>query len=462
MRKVELTMKEDFKYETIKTLVETNGNKRKAAQKLSCSLRHVDRMIAGYQEKGKEYFAHGNRGKKPKHAFTEAFKNQIIDLYLTKYWDCTFTLFTELLATRENIFISVDNVRVLLTNEYILSPRTHKSTRKRLKKELLAKQKEAKTKKEQAKIQTNIVAVEDAHPRQPRCQYFGEEIQMDACKHKWFGNSYSHLHIALDDSTGNIVGGYFDKEETLNGYYHVTKQILTNYGIPFLFKTDRRTVFEYKRKGSSKLEEDTFTQFAYACNQLGIQIATSSVPEFKSRVERVFQTLQLRLIVELRLANITTMEAANEFLSQYIPKFNQQFGLCINHSKSVFEKQPSEEKINLILAVLTQRVIDKGHAIQFQNKYYRLVNKTRTPIYFNYGTICMVIQSFDKQLYATVNEMIFALEEIPEIQALSKNFDNIPESKPKKVYIPVMSHPWKKQSFDAFIEKQEHRLEKVS
>lgn len=115
---------------------------------------------------------------------------------------------------------------------------------------------------------------------------------MDACKHIGFGDSYSHLHIALDDSTGNIAGGYFDKEETLNGYYHVTKQILTKYGIPYKFKTDKRTVFEYKRKGSSLLEEDTFTQFSYACSQLGIELETSSVPEFKPRVERVFQTLQ--------------------------------------------------------------------------------------------------------------------------------------------------------------------------
>ncbi len=122
---------------------------------------------------------------------------------------CTFTLFSELLASRENISLSVDEVRVLLTKEYILSPRTQKSTRKRLKKELLAMQQSAKNKIEKAKIQANIVAIQDAHPRKPRCQYFGEEVQMDACKHVWFGDSYSHLHIALDDSTGNIVGGYY-------------------------------------------------------------------------------------------------------------------------------------------------------------------------------------------------------------------------------------------------------------
>ena len=462
MKKVELRMKEELKYLTIKKLVETNGNKKRAAIKLDCSIRTIDRMIAGYKEKGKEYFVHGNRGRTPAHALSEEQKTQIEQLYLSKYYDCNYTVFSEFLADRENIFISVDEVRVLLRDRYILSPRSHKSTRKRLRKQLLEEQKRAKTKSEKENIQANIVAVEDAHPRQPRCQYFGEEIQLDACIHLWFGDTKTALHAAIDDATGNLVGLYFDNQETLNGYYNITKQILMQYGIPYKFKTDKRTVFEYKRKGSSLLEEDTFTQFAYACSQLGIQLETSSVPEFKPRIERAFQTLQQRLPQELRLAGITTIEEANQFLVEYIKKFNKQFALCVNHNKSVFEKQLDEKKINLILAVLTKRVIDRGHSIKFNNKYYRLVNRMNTPIYFNHGTKCIVIKSFDNQLYATVNDTVFALEEIPEVQAISENFDEIVETKAKKVYIPPMTHPWKQQLFDKFVENQEHRLENVS
>lgn len=462
MKKVELRMREELKYLTIKKLVETNGNKKRAAIKLDCSIRHIDRMIAGYHEKGKEYFVHGNRGRKPAHALSKEQKTQIEQIYLSKYYDCNYTVFTEFLASRENIFISVDEVRVILRDKYILSPRTHKSTRKRLRKQLLLEQKKATTKSEKEKIQSNIVAVEDAHPRQPRCQYFGEEIQIDACIHLWFGNTKTALHAAIDDATGNLVALYFDNQETLDGYYNVTKQILMQYGIPYKFKTDKRTVFEYKRKGSSLLEEDTFTQFAYACSQLGIQLETSSVPEFKPRIERAFQTLQQRLPQELRLAGISTIEDANHFLTQYIKKFNKQFALCINHTKSVFEKQLDEKKINLTLAILTKRVIDKGHSIKFNNKYYRLVNRVSTPIYFNHGTTCVVIKSFDNKLYATVNDTVFALEEIPEVQAMSENFDEIVETKPKKIYIPPMTHPWKKKLFEDFIEKQEHRLENVS
>ena len=225
MRKVELRMNEQFKYEVIKKLVETNGNKKRASIKLNLSIRQIDRLIAGYKEKGKEFFVHGNRGRKPVHALTDDFKQEIEDLYNSKYFDCTYTAFSEYLADRENIFISVDEVRVILRDKFIFSPRTHKSTKKRLRKQLIKEQEKAKSKIEKANIQEKLVALEDAHPRQPRCQYFGEELQMDACIHLWFGKTKTALHAAIDDSTGQIVGLYFDKEETLNGYYNITHQI---------------------------------------------------------------------------------------------------------------------------------------------------------------------------------------------------------------------------------------------
>lgn len=134
--------------------------------------------------------------------------------------------------------------------------------------------------------------------------------------------------------------------------------------------------------------------------------------------------------------------------------------MCINHNKSVFEKQPSEQKINLTLAVLSRRVVDSGHSICFKKKYYRLVNSVGTPIYFGKGTKCMVIEAFDKKLFATVEDSIFALEEIPEVQSKSVNFDKILPEKPKKIYIPRMIHPFKRQSFEKFVEKQNLKVQK--
>lgn len=186
--------------------------------------------------------------------------------------------------------------------------------------------------------------------------------------HHWFGTDKTQLHIAIDDCTGQLVGMYFDHQETLNGYYNVFHQILTNHGIPAMFYTDRRTVFEYKQKRSKKAEDDTFTQFSYACKQLGVEIRTTSVAQAKGRVERAFQTLQQRLPIALRLAGIQTIKEANVFLNSYIKEYNAKFALPVKNTKSVFEKQPDIEMIDQTLAVLTERTVDSGHCIKYKNK----------------------------------------------------------------------------------------------
>ncbi|MBW9159763.1 ISNCY family transposase, partial [Clostridium tagluense] len=416
-------MEEMDKYSTIKKLIETDANKKRAAIALNCSVRHINRMIKGYKESGKEFFIHGNRGRKPAHALDANTKQLILDLYCTKYPEANITHFCELLKKHENITVSTSTIRSILMQDFILSPKAKRATRKRIKAELKELQKATNSIKEIAKIQSSIIAAEDAHPRRPRCAYAGEMLQMDASVHLWFGNDKSQLHIAVDDATGAIVGAYFDPQETLNGYYHVLHQVLTNYGIPYMLFTDRRTVFEYKQKNSPSVEEDTFTQFSYACKQLGIEIKTSSVPQAKGRVERMFQTLQSRLPLEMRISGINTIEQANEFLNSYIKEFNAQFALPVDNIKSVFEMQPDIEKINLTLAVLTSRKVDNGSCIKFKKNYYLPVDCNGYPVHYRKGTVGTVIQSFNGEIFLCVDEKVYALDLLPGHELSSKNFD---------------------------------------
>ena len=112
------------------------------------------------------------------------------------------------------------------------------------------------------------------------------------------------------------------------------------------------------------------------------------------------------------------------------------------------------------MAILSRRTVDTGHSICFKNKHCRTVNSIGTPIYFDKGTKVMVIEAFDKKLYATVEDSIFALEEIPQTQTFYKNFDEILPTEPKKIYIPRMIHPWKRKSFELFTEKQSLKISK--
>ena len=204
-------MDEQTKYETIKYLADhPDANKTRAAIMLNCSYRHVNRMLAEYKEHGKEFFVHGNRGRKPSTAIPEQTRQAVIDLYRNKYFNANFQHFTELLAKHEQICLSASSVASILESEYILSPKVTKAKQKRVKKELRAAKMAAHTAKKVDSIQANLVAVEDAHSRRPRCAFFGELIQMDATPHEWVPGQIWHLHLAIDDATGTVVGAWFD------------------------------------------------------------------------------------------------------------------------------------------------------------------------------------------------------------------------------------------------------------
>lgn len=459
IRKVILTMDEQKKYEVIKGLVDHPGSsKERAALTLGCTMRHINRMIVGYQKHGKEFFVHGNKGRTPAKTIQDGIRSSVVDLYRTKYYDANFEHYTELLAKYERIFISSSSVTNILEAEFILSPKVTKAKKKRIKKTLLALKKSAKTQKEADAVQINLVAVEDAHSRRPRAAYFGELIQIDATPFEWIPGIVWHLHAAIDDATGRMVAAWFDMQETLNGYYHIFHQILSAYGIPYKFFTDRRTVFTYKKKNAPSLDEDTYTQFSYACSQFGVELESSSVPQAKGRVERLNQTLQSRLPIELRLAGITTMDDANEFLNSHIKEFNEKFALPLNGIRSVFVEQPSNEKINLTLAVLCERTVDTGHCLRHEKKYYRMLDKSGLQVHYRKGTKTMLIQAFDGNKYCCVNDKdIYVLEAIPEHEAKSKDLDmDYQKPNPQKRAIPSMNHPWRKATFGKFVKKQEH------
>lgn len=462
MRKVELRMNEEYKYKIIKKLVETNGNKKRAASQLNCTVRTINRLIIKYKTNGKSAFVHGNRGRLPSTTIPLDMKNKIVSLYINEFSNSNFSHFCEIVHREFNIKISDTTLNKWLRDEDVISPKARRHTKKLLKQQLKIKMKNSKSKKVKNDLKDSIALIDenDAHPRRPRSKYAGEMIQMDASSYYWIENEIWHLHVAIDDADGKIVGAYFDYQETLKGYYNVLYQILNNHGIPALFYTDKRTVFEYKRKDRAFDDEDTFTQFSYACHNLGIDIKTTSVPQAKGRVERLNQTLQSRLPVELKYARITNIEDANEFLNSYIKKFNDQFALQLNTTKSVYEKQPDIEEINHTLAVLSPRKIDAAHCIRFKNKYYLPVSSENIKRHFRNKTECMVIEAFDGSLYVNILDTLYLMEEVPEHEHFSKEFDDdtdIKEKPVKKKYIPPITHPWKRMSFNNYVQKQKHR-----
>ena len=462
MRKVELRMKEQQKYDVIKDLVDHNGNKNRASKKLGISRRQIDRLINIYKEKGKSGFVHGNRSRKPSNTLDKSISESIILLYKNKYYDFNFYHFKEFLEKKENINVSYKFIYNTLSNEGILSPKARKKTKRNFAKQRLLQEKKinlAMSEEQINEIVNHEIALEDSHPRLEKPKYFGEIIEQDGSIHLWFGEKKSCLHLAIDKATSTIVGAWFDNQETLNGYYHVLYQILTKYGIPYKFFTDNRTVFNYMSLNPDKRtsEKDVLTQYGYACKQLGIDLQTSSVSQAKGLIERTNGTFQGRLVQELRLNNITTIDEANKYLTEvFVPSFNEKFALDYKKFPTVFETSPSKEVINYTLAILTPRKIDNGNAIKFKKEYYQPYLDGEIKCFLP-KTECLVIKAFNGDLLVTIDEKVYELRKLNRNMEISKEFDEIIEVKEKKKYIPPMTHPWKLEYFKKQLKKAHYQ-----
>ena len=366
-----------------------------------------------YKRMGFKSLIHKSTNRPPANKTNAKTESKIIDLYQTKYEGFNFTHFKEMLFENEHILISYCALYRILTDGGFSSPKHQKIKHK-----------------------------ENIHPIRPRRRFFGELVQIDGSIHLWFGRTKYTLHAAIDDATSQVVGAYFDKEETLFGYYSMFKQILENYGIPQEFYSGRRTIFEFKHlnEDQKSIEKDTFTQFTRCCNQLGVEIHTTSVSQAKGRIERLFNTFQDRLISEMRLADVQTVEEANLFLTNYVKKHNVKFALPIDYNLSLFAPSPSERDINLYLSVEYERVIDNGSTFSFKNQRLQIVDENGVIIGLPPKTKIKVYETFDKQLLVLYKNDVFSV-----IKSTFVKEEH--EKMPRKIYIPPANHPWRRLLF---------------
>lgn len=454
---IQLSDSQEDKYNIIKDVENGIKTKQRASALLHLSIRQINRLIIKFKTEGKAGFVHKNTGRVPKNKISNEIKNKIIQLYTEVYDGSNFTHFCELLKENENIKVSRTYVSSILSEEYIHSPKAFNKTKRAMKKRI----RELNKQKEKPKVLNDTFKevtspIKDTsliYSSRPRRKYFGELIQLDASQHIWFGDKHTYLHAAIDDASGMIVGAYFASQETLDGYYNVFHQILTNYGIPYEFFTDKRTIFEYTSSKVKNLENDTFTQFSSACHKLGVSITTSSVAQKKGRVERLFGTLQSRLVTELKYNKVTTLEDANKFLSSYIHKFNAQFSITnFNISNSKFEPIGNID-LNVILSVNSIRKINNGYHFKYNNKYYIPVNMLGNPVHYPIKTEVVVIKAFDDNIYVSIGDNVYATQVLNSHDIVSKEFDTPTTNKEKYKYIPPKDHIWRKNSFLKFIDK---------
>ena len=352
-----------LKQEEIKraTLIEAciNGQctVKQVADALGLSERRVKQIKKEVKENGVKSISHGNRGRKPKNTIPNDTRKKILELRSSYEYELSnFKHFQELLKERENIDISYSALYNILHNAGIKSPKKHHKSK--------------------------------LHHRRKRKESEGMMLQADGTPFDWFGNGEKYsLHGFIDDATGKITGLYMCKNECLLGYLEVLRQTLENFGIPISLYPDKYSVFFPPKKVNDHItieeqlngREKGITQFGRIVEELGISMFAASSPQAKGRVERLWETLQSRLVTEFRINKIKTIEDANRFFPEYIKKYNSKFAVDPINKKTMFLKLPKKYNLDELLCVRFERIIDNAGVFSINNSKFQIMDKRLPP-----------------------------------------------------------------------------------
>lgn len=445
---MELNDKEKFVYETIVKVVNGLISRKEAMFELNKSRQQIYRLINIYHSEGKTGFIHSNRGKESKTKIKKSIIEELEQLYLDKYYDFNFEAFYEEITEKEKYKdkykVSYSSLYRSFLNDDIISPIAHKETIKLYSEKMNdAINNKEKIQEEKVELfQSRQITFEQAHTRRSSNMFgFGQEVQMDACEKIWFGGVVSYLHLSVDKGTKKVLSGWFEYEELTRGYFVLLFNMIVNYGIPQKIKTDNRNSF------SNKDNKVDTTQFGIICNMLGIDLVTTSVSTAKANVERENRTFKNRLIAELRFEGINDINEANKYLNEvFIPKMNKKFSYEINHKTSKMKPNNySNQELNLIISEKYTRIIDNASTIKYDTKYYIPINlDTGETVCFMKKTECIVIVTYDSELWCKIENNYYMLNEIEDrTTTMKKESDN---NRPieKVKYIPPDNHPWRK------------------
>jgi len=415
-----MTDKEMARLIVAERLIEGEIRVKDAAEVLGLSTRQVKRIKKKVRLNGPGATVHGNRQRKPINAVDDKVKDLVVELKRVKYGGTNFSHFTELLAEREDIIISRPTVHRILRDAGIASPKKKKKTR--------------------------------AHRYRKRKDCPGMMVQLDASPYGWLGGEDLNLHGAIDDASSNISGLYLCEEETLEGYFEVTRQMVKGPGIPISTYSDKHTIF-FSPKGKLSIEDqldgktEPYTQFSAAMDELGVNMIPAGSAQAKGRIERLWGTLQDRLVQEFILNEIKDIESANKFMKKYIKKFNKRFSV-VPKGEPVFRKLDKGINLDHILCSRISRKLDGGSAFSYGRKYYQLISGGKPAATIPRSGIS-VLTSSRIGIKARYSGKVYSVARL-EAKPKAKSYIKVATDKRLLPTKPIANHPWKSGNSDGF------------
>jgi Helix-turn-helix domain len=313
-----------------------------AAQRMKLTDRQVRRLLQRLREQGDRAVIHGLRGRPSNRKFAVSFQRKVLARVGQRYADFGPTLAAEHLA-QEGLALSRETLRNWMTQAAFWRPR-----RQRVKK---------------------------IHVWRERRASFGELVMQDSSPFRWLEDRgpACQLIAVIDDATSRIHAQFVEHDtteqnlRTLGGW-------LRRYGRPLAHYTDKNSIFRSNRPAaiSEQLRgERAHSQFGRALQELGIEWIAAQSPQAKGRIERLFATLQDRLVKEMRLAGIASIEAANHFLeTRFLPEWEQRFTVAPRNPRNAHRQLGRAQRLDEILSVRAVRKVAQDHTVSWEGNLW--------------------------------------------------------------------------------------------
>lgn len=352
---VEMSDKELKRVEICSMLADGLITHKEAAARLQLSMRQTKRLLKKYRTNGGKGLISSKRGKSSNREHCAEFKEQIRVLIESDYRDFGPTLAAEKLTENHGIFIGKETLR-----QYMI---------------------------EWGLWQPNLKKRRNIHQQRLRREYFGELVQIDGSYHDWFEGRGPKccLIVFIDDATSVLVGMCFVPTESTHAYFTCIRKYIKSHGRPVAFYNDRHSIFRVNHPNGERGE----TQFKRAMRELGIEIIYAHSPQAKGRVERANRTLQDRLVKEMRLKNISAIDAANKYVEQFMIKYNKKFGKPAAKKADFHNKNiPNDVVLDAILCERYRRKLSQNLEFSFECTTYQVVAKDAYDLRDTHVDVC--------------------------------------------------------------------------
>ena len=410
-RTITMSEEEINRSEILRMANERQITQKTGARRTGVTERHFRRLLQRYRLQGPEGIISGHRGKPSNNRMGEKKKEKILDKLKEDYHGFGPTLASEKLSERDGIIVSKETVRQIMIDAGLHQAKTRKKER--------------------------------IHPLRERRKHRGELVQMDGSYHAWLEarTEKACLLLLVDDATSEILAGEFVEHESYFAYAALCKRYFQQHGLPEAFYTDRFSVFRVNH--TNVTTTDAQTQFERAMAELGIEVICAASPQAKGRVERANQTLQDRLVKEMRLAGINDYQQANAFLSDYLPIYNHRFAVQAASSIDYHEPLRPENDLELIFTRRVTRKLSKDLQFQYDRVIYQI--ETDRPAYALQGREVTVCVTGSGEITVLLNQMQLNFKRFirqPKRFQLASG-----KTIERKSIRPAPDHPWRNYGY---------------